>query len=231
MKKLLTILAVASVATLAYAQGIVELQQTGAGFLISTNGLAIPGGQGTIGVTAKTALGFDYAVLISNYGGPVPNSSPLNAAWSGAVLTGVNFAVTAGGISGQGGGAGAAAAGWAPATTGANYTDGTEMYFMIVGWSSNLGTTWATVSGELANNWVGTSWTGNAFFGESPIGYGFSGGGPYALPATTLFNTTIGMPGALTAGFDLMYVPIPEPTTMALAGLGGLSLLLFRRRK
>jgi hypothetical protein len=26
-------------------------------------------------------------------------------------------------------------------------------------------------------------------------------------------------------------IPIPEPTTMALAGLGGLSLLLFSRRK
>jgi len=26
-------------------------------------------------------------------------------------------------------------------------------------------------------------------------------------------------------------VPVPEPTTLALAGLGGLSLLLFRRRK
>ena len=25
--------------------------------------------------------------------------------------------------------------------------------------------------------------------------------------------------------------PVPEPTTLALAGLGGLSLLLFRRRK
>ncbi|MGB8369228.1 MAG: PEP-CTERM sorting domain-containing protein [Verrucomicrobiia bacterium] len=26
-------------------------------------------------------------------------------------------------------------------------------------------------------------------------------------------------------------VPVPEPSTMVLAGLGGLSLLLFRRRK
>jgi hypothetical protein len=29
----------------------------------------------------------------------------------------------------------------------------------------------------------------------------------------------------------LYLVPVPEPTTLALAGLGGLSLLLFRRQR
>jgi len=32
-------------------------------------------------------------------------------------------------------------------------------------------------------------------------------------------------------GFEASIEPAPEPTTLALAGLGGLSLLLFRRRK
>jgi len=225
MKKLLTILAVASVATFAYAQGTVILQQGNSGFLISTNGAP---GEVAPGVTAKTALGFDYAVLIANYGGPVPSSNPLDAAWSAPVLTGVNFAVTAGGISGQGGPSGAAAAGWG-APTASQYTDGTEKYFIIVGWSSNLGTTWGVVSADLASNWATLPGT-YAFFGTSPIGYGFSGGA-FLLPATSLFNPTQGMPGALTAGFDLNYVAVPEPSTIALAGLGGLSLLLFRRRK
>jgi hypothetical protein len=224
MKKILTILAIASAATFAYAQGTVMLQQTGANFLVSTNAAAI--GQG-IGVTAKTALGFDYAVLIANYGGPVPSSSPLDAAWSGAVLTGVNFGLTAGGISGQGGGAGAAATGWG-APTGPQYTDGTEKYFMIVGWSSNLGANWGVVSADLASGWA-TLPGQNAFFGTSAIGFGYSGGGPFTLPVSALFNPTLSMPGALTSGFQLMVVP--EPTTLALAGLGGLSLLLFRRRK
>ena len=225
MKKLLTILALALVATFAYAQGTVILQNGNASFLVSTNGAP---GQGAAAVTAKTALGFDYAVLIASYGGPVPSSSPLDAAWSGAVLTGVNFAVTAGGISGQGGALGAGATGWG-APTGLNYTDATEKYFMIVGWSSNLGTTWGVVSADLASNWATLPGT-YAFFGTSPIGYGFSGGA-FLLPATSLFNPTQGMPGALTAGFDLNYVAVPEPSTIALAGLGGLSLLLFRRRK
>ena len=154
----------------AWAQGTVVLQNGNSLYLVSTNAF----GQG-IGVTAKTANDFYYAVLIANYGGPVPSSNPLNVAWSGAVLTGVNFAVIAGGISGQGGSAGAPVAGWG-APTGPQYTDGTEMYFMIVGWSSNFGTSWATVSADLASGWA-TLPTTNAFIGTSPIGYGFSGGG------------------------------------------------------
>jgi hypothetical protein len=48
-------------------------------------------------------------------------------------------------------------------------------------------------------------------------------------------TTPAGLPGNLT-GWDALTVnlvmsPVPEPGTMALAGLGGLSLLLFRRRK
>jgi len=229
MKKILTILAIASAATFAYAQGTVILQQASPLYLVSTNAAAIGG---TIGVTAKTALGFDYAVLISvaNFGSLVPSTDPLNAAWSGAVLTGNNYSLVAGGIAGQGGSGGAAVPGWgAPAAT---YTDGTEKYFMIVGWSSNLGANWATVAAKLASNWA-TPWgAGNAFFGSSVVGYGFSGGGAFSLPAVNLFNPTAAMPGALTSGFQLMALTtIPEPTTIALAGLAGLSLLLFRRRK
>jgi len=33
------------------------------------------------------------------------------------------------------------------------------------------------------------------------------------------------------SAYNLVMTPVPEPATMALAGLGGLSLLLFRRRK
>ena len=180
----------------AWAQGTVVLQNGNSLYLVSTNAF----GQG-IGVTAKTANDFYYAVLIANYGGPVPSSNPLNVAWSGAVLTGVNFAVIAGGISGQGGSAGAPVAGWG-APTGPQYTDGTEMYFMIVGWSSNFGTSWATVSADLASGWA-TLPTTNAFIGTSPIGYGFSGGGRYLLPVPSLFGVSSAMPGGLTSGFTL----------------------------
>jgi len=40
------------------------------------------------------------------------------------------------------------------------------------------------------------------------------------------------LPGTMTlTPFGVTPIAVPEPTTMALAGLGGLSLLLFRRRK
>jgi len=223
MKKLLTILALASAATFVHAQGTVIFNNASALYFNSTNATLIGG---TIGKTATTALGFDYAVLIANYGSGAPTNNPLNAAWSGAVLTGNNYSLLAGGIAGQGGAGGAPVAGWG--VPGANYTDGTEKYYMIVGWSSNLGTTWATVSGNLASNWA-TPWVGNAFFGTSAIGFGYAGGGTFSLPAPSLFGVTTGMPGGLTSGFQLMVVP--EPTTIALAGLAGVSLLLFRRRK
>lgn len=58
----------------------------------------------------------------------------------------------------------------------------------------------------------------------SPLGWGnvFS----YSLVAST------STPGPISGanGFGT-FLPIPEPSTLALAGLGGLSLLLFRRRK
>ena len=39
-----------------------------------------------------------------------------------------------------------------------------------------------------------------------------------------------GQPIVIANGLTLFEVPVPEPATFALVGLGGLSLLLFRRR-
>ena len=223
MKKIIAILAVASAATFAHAQGTVILQNVNPSFLVSTNATAVGG---SIGVTTRTAGTFSYAVLIADFGGPVPSSDPLDAAWSGAVLTGVNWTLSAaGGIAGQGGGSGSAAAGWG-APTGPNYTDGTEKYFMIVGWSTSSASTWSAFSVLLAGNSVPYG----SYWGKSAIGYGFSGGGPNSLLAPSLFGVSTAMPGGLTSGFQLNVVT-PEPATIALAGLGGLSLLTLRRKK
>lgn len=43
-------------------------------------------------------------------------------------------------------------------------------------------------------------------------------------------NGTVVLPNGLGA-IGLSYVPVPEPSSMALAGLGAASLLIFRRRK
>ena len=55
----------------------------------------------------------------------------------------------------------------------------------------------------------------------------------WSAPFNYNYTSSIGTPPTiLAAGFTPFGVAaVPEPTTMALAGLGGLSLLLFRRRK
>jgi hypothetical protein len=55
----------------------------------------------------------------------------------------------------------------------------------------------------------------------------------WSAPFNYSYTSQIGTPGSIAAaGFaPFGVVGVPEPTTMALAGLAGLSLLLFRRRK
>jgi len=72
--------------------------------------------------------------------------------------------------------------------------------------------------------------TGNAFFGVTSAGTGYNPNN--ASPGATPFGTggsLINSPN--TQLYLLQVAPTPEPGTMALAALGGASLLLFRRRK
>jgi hypothetical protein len=108
--------------------------------------------------------------------------------------------------------------------------------------------TYAPITVTLANGGAGNNvqleiigFTGTA---GDPTSFGFSGetfdgstlgtlgftqgtGNPGGSPATT--------PGTLATGASgfqgLVLQPIPEPTTMALGGLGAAALLMFRRRK
>jgi len=95
-----------------------------------------------------------------------------------------------------------------------------ERSYFVAGWSADNGAVWN-------NAWL-TTLPANGFFGWSAIATATSGGldpvSQQLVPATPLWSGT-----ALTAGFNL--VPVPEPTTMALAGLGAAALLIFRRRK
>lgn len=100
---------------------------------------------------------------------------------------------------------------------------GSTRAIMVRGWSSNLGSTWAAA--KLNEGVIG------GFFGESAIAPSFILGGfdgVGTLPTLPAFSGT-----AISTGFALTYVPsiIPEPSSMALAGLGAASLLIFRRRK
>ena len=97
--------------------------------------------------------------------------------------------------------------------------------FVVIGWSANIGSTWQSVQSYLLNPTV-TGWVG-----ESIVSGAITPGNPQASPPSTpasLFG------GAATTGvlhgFTLGVVAVPEPATLAVMGLGGLSLLLFRRR-
>jgi len=103
-------------------------------------------------------------------------------------------------------------AGWAPGTT---------MFYEVAGWSASLGTTFN--AGWLTGNFGAAS----GFFGLSAITSGAAGGGvPVPAPPFPLFG------GTGLQGFNMNAVgAVPEPTSMALAGLGAAALLIFRRRK
>ena len=99
---------------------------------------------------------------------------------------------------------------------------GSSAQFVVVGWSSTIGTTWSAVEGYLTS---GTTVAG-AYLGESVVGNPVVSGDNDLDGAPTVIAATV------TPAFTLgLLNPIPEPSTMVLAGLGGLSLLLFRRRQ
>jgi len=210
MKKLLSIVAGVAFATSAFAQGTVSFANTSL-TLVNTNG---------VNPTAPAAQGFYYALFIQSYNGSVTgNNNVLTGGWSFSGNYATNTIATAGG---RFSGGTATVAGW-----GIDVTN----QFMVVGWSSNLGNTWGSVSNQLSTS----SWAANGFFGESAVGFGAAGGtvNGSSFPTFALFSTTgaTGLGTPIQTGFTLNPVSAPEPTTLALAGLSGASLLLFRRRK
>lgn len=105
---------------------------------------------------------------------------------------------------------------------------GNWIMVQVRGWSMNLGSTWEQAVAAAA------TWTGPA-----TAYMGISGVGRVQLATTTANGPTIFVGGATPAegtiqlaNFELAAVPIvPEPSTLALVGLGLAGLVFIRRRK
>jgi hypothetical protein len=91
---------------------------------------------------------------------------------------------------------------------------GDTIYYELTVWSASAGSDYSTayaLAQTTAGDQYGTSQVESLILGEEGSGV-YPEGLPNGFPNLTL-----------------TLVPVPEPTTLALMGLGGLSLLLFRR--
>lgn len=93
-------------------------------------------------------------------------------------------------------------------------TEGGTVWLQIKGWDASFG-----------NDWLAAS-TGGQWFGQTDIRQVTLG--PTAGPGTVIWQ---GATGTNPNRFNpLVLLPVPEPSTLALAGLGA-ALVIFRRRK
>jgi len=226
MKKLALITIVSVVAAFgAQAQGVIFGNSASATSKISTNGIAVGLTDGTV------ANSFYYALFSQNTSGNgLVNGSTAAVQGYGATqnyvwadLANWTFdgmatnTASAGRVQGVGTGTGGS-------TTIPNVAGGAQGKFLVLGWSSNLGSTYSAVQALLTSQ---GSFTGNGWIGQSVVSGLVTTGDGGSIPSPTILAAS----GAVT-GFQLgLVTATPEPGTIALAGLGGLSLLALRRKK
>jgi hypothetical protein len=237
MKKLiLTTVCVLAVTGAAFAQSVNWGSISAAAMTAQTNSTTysplLGGGSaigGAVGPTGVGSLNTYYELLYTTFSGTQATIPSLSAlfTWSDTGLGATNNPVSAGRLAVVNPNT-AATVPWSGSTTDS---------IVMVGWSADLGTTWLGVSNLLAAAAAGNNAPLQAqlagqqgFFGVSSTGYTASGS---SNPGATLFATAANAQGLPIFSLltPLYLVPVPEPTTLALAGLGGLSLLLFRRQR
>jgi hypothetical protein len=237
MKKLLTIVAVAGLSAAAFGQGLINWSGAAGNLIGEQNGTAysplVPFTGGTLSgvsnVTPAFATSPYYYELLVGANGLTSDPSTLSAfgsTWLDTSLSAQNSTAANGKIAQTGNSSSVAAN---TSANGGNYS------FLVVGWSANLGTSWSTVLNEL-NNWQAdaSTITGTAYFGVSAVGSSV----PVASVATGVGVAVIGAanglvynPSSAPMQLDQVGLPVPEPGTLALAALGGASMLMLRRKK
>ncbi|HZF00591.1 MAG TPA: PEP-CTERM sorting domain-containing protein [Methylomirabilota bacterium] len=227
MKKNLIIFSIFAAICTAFGQGFVDFRNN-TGQNISTNNTVDIYGNSTAltgsGLTFGNAIapqGYYYVLLMQPYsGGPTNNPTASTLLSSGWLFTGsgATNVVNPGRLGGG-----------QTNLTSLNDPIGSGNQFVVIGWSSNVATNglagWLTVSNELSLGVWTTLNSSTGYLGISQVGTGVGSGNN--LSPELLFGGASG----ILSGWNLDVVPTPEPGTLALAGLGGFSLWLFRRRK
>jgi hypothetical protein len=237
MKKIvITLMCLPALGNIAFAQGSVNWSTSAAAITAQTNTSVFSplysgepyGGtpaNGSVGYTAVTGLGFYYQLLYNTSLVLSTNAMPTTraelATWLDTGLSATNSTAQAGKL---------------VAVEGATqkvvpWVAGVTNNIMVVGWSANLGTSWAEVS-NILQNWEDSfpPYPEAFFFGMSHTGWIAPNS---SNPGATVIGTGPGPQGMPinSLNMQLYLLPIPEPVTMALIGFGGLSLLLLRRRR
>lgn len=219
---IITILSLAIGAALVHAQGEISFFSTAAGVVTNTSYYYARGGGTTGKISASTTApgAYDFILLAATSTTAADDQNPLGPDWSAVSIYGGALAVasngpTAGSVTGPGAGTGFSSS----LTVGITYDT------MLVGWSSNLGD-WNDIQADFPQRFENVFYPFYTFFGVSQIGTITPT--PEPAPAAPVFGQGTGIPNNSTV---LYIVGGPEPTTLSLFGLGGLSLFFFCRRK
>ena len=164
---------------------------------------------GAIGSTAPASSGLIYYYELlynTDFTGsqvPAPDAAALLGTWLDTGLTATNHRTATGWLLPVNPNI-AAEVPWGPGTTN---------NIMLVGWSANLGTSWAAVKIKLANwDYYSSSITGEAFFGESVTGYVRPGIGN---PSPMVFGTGPTPNGLPINSINMQLYWLPPPATAA----------------
>jgi len=223
MKKLLTIAALAGVASLSYGQGYVGV----------ANGTASKVSAGGANTAASTSAVYYFEVLIAPTTVTTINpDNPLSGGWTDSTITLGNAG--AGRVVGINDNYDAVGGG---AQVPSGFASSATADFAVIGWAANLGPTLADAlatwnggglaSGDPGSNPALTPGATSTYFGVSAVAVNIPGapaGGPY--------NSIWGLASSgQIQGLNMPLYNIPEPATCALCGLGAAALVIFRRRK
>jgi hypothetical protein len=236
MKKTLITLALAmAVVSTGFAQGYITWGNTG-GSKISINTVAGGPLTGTTPVNAGTlATTFYYALFYSSVGNVGGISTAIlpslgvngeyvfqDSNWNNLSPGNISGYVTGPAI-----GVNGAAGRYTPNNTDAGHSSATitatttPEFWVVLGWSATAGTNLT----QLATWYNNGAPTTAGYIGESAVSALLTPGDPTTTPPGLPQSV---FPGAFSLGQDYI---VPEPTTIALFGLGGLALLAFRRRQ